>query len=62
MSVNIEPANLTTADVAKILGYTPWTIRQLVAKGKIPHYKMPSGQYRFKESEVKKFLISLRRS
>ena len=43
----------------RYLGYsTAFPIYQMVAKGKIPHYRLPSGVIRFRESELETWLAA----
>lgn len=47
---------LTSAEGAKLLGYSEKSFRNAVAAGKIPHYKL-LGQNRFKKSELLGLLV-----
>ncbi|OQW48546.1 MAG: hypothetical protein A4S09_13675 [Proteobacteria bacterium SG_bin7] len=49
---------LTSAEGAKLLGYSEKSFRNAVAAGKIPHYKL-LGQNRFKKSELLSLLMKV---
>ncbi len=55
-SVTDDEALLTSAEAAKLLGYSEKSFRNAVSLGKIPHYKL-FGQNRFKKSELLALLI-----
>ena len=53
MSTNPAPAELlTTADVARILGVVPATVRLMERDGRLPALKTPGGQRLFTRSDV----------
>lgn len=55
-AVTDDEALLTSAEAAKLLGYSEKSFRNAVSLGKIPHYKL-FGQNRFKKSELVALLI-----
>lgn len=55
-AVTDDEALLSSADGAKLLGYTEKSFRNAVSAGKIPHYKL-LGQNRFKKSELLALLV-----
>lgn len=55
-SVTEDEALLTSADAAKLLGYSEKSFRNSVSMGKVPHYKL-FGQNRFKKSELLGLLV-----
>lgn len=55
-AVTDEEALLTSAEAAKLLGYSEKSFRNSVAMGKVPHYKL-FGQNRFKKSELLGLLV-----
>lgn len=57
-SVTEDDALLTSADAAKLLGYSEKSFRNAVSLGKIPHYKL-FGQNRFKKRELVDLLIKV---
>lgn len=57
-SVTEDEVLLTSAEAAKLLGYSEKSFRNSVAKGKVPHYKL-FGQNRFKKSELLGLLVRI---
>ena len=56
--VTNEEALLTSAEAAKLLGYSEKSFRNSVAMGKVPHYKL-FGQNRFKKDELLSLLVKI---
>lgn len=47
---------INTVQAAAYIGYSPWTVRQLVAKEQIPYIRMPSGVLKFRRSALERWL------
>lgn len=46
-------------EVAKLMGLSRWTVRQMMTRGELQHYLIGT-RYRFKPSDVEKYLASCR--
>lgn len=53
-----EGSILTSAEAARLLGYSEKSFRNMVSDGKVPHYKL-FGQNRFKKSELMGLLVKV---
>ncbi len=51
---------LTSREVAEYLGFAPWTILDMVRKGNLPAFKLPSGALRFRPDEIERWLEARR--
>jgi excisionase family DNA binding protein len=49
---------LTTAEVADLFGVTPQAVARWADAGKIPHFRTPGGQLRFRSEELEPLLTS----
>ena len=47
---------LTVAEAAERLGYCKETVRRLIAEGRLPALKLPSGRLRVAEADVQAIL------
>ena len=47
---------LTTGQVAELFGVTAQTVHAWTEAGKLPHFRTPGGQRRFRRSEVEALL------
>ena len=47
---------LTVAEAAERLGYCKETVRRLIAEGRLPALKLPSGRLRVTEADVQAML------
>lgn len=56
--VKPDEALLSSSQAAHLLGYSEKSFRNLVSKGKIPHYKL-LGQNRFKKIELLSLLVKV---
>jgi excisionase family DNA binding protein len=52
MSAQMDEDLMNVKAVAKYLGYSAWTIYQLVKKEKIPYIRTPGGDLRFRPSKI----------
>lgn len=50
---------LTPADVARIFGVSTVTVAAWADSGRLPHFRTPGGQRRFRRADVDAFLESL---
>lgn len=56
MSTQLEPANLTVADVAELIGTSTRTVKRYMATAGLPHYRIGGKLVRFRRSEVAEWL------
>ena len=45
-------ADLTRAEVAEILRVSPYTVSRWADDGRLPHWKTPGGQLRFRREDI----------
>lgn len=50
---------LTSGQVAELFGVVPETVAVWADEGKLPHFKTPGGQRRFRRVDVEAFLSAL---
>jgi len=53
-------ALLTAREVGETLGLKPATVLAYVREGKLPGFRMPSGQLRFRQSDLEHWLAERR--
>lgn len=57
MAAEVTERYLTTRSVAQRLGVAPRTVLTWAGDGKIPSYRLPSGELRFDEDELDAWLV-----
>ena len=50
----IQPLNLNVSQAAQLLGTTPWAIRKLATKGKLPYTQLGK-RFLFSRAELEKW-------